>query len=338
MDKVVVIGGAGFIGRTLTAQLAATGASVTVVSRSAGSRAQEGSVRYLSGQIADAERMMEVIDGADVVYDLTMSLGARWEDYERDYIGGARNVARACLRLGVRRLLYTSSISALFLGTGKPVTEADGTDRKPLARSFYGRAKILAERALMELHSSEKLPVVIFRPGIVLGPGGMLAHGALGEIVDEVFVLGFGSGTHPLPCVLVEDVASALVLGKDAPNIEGQAFNLAGDVKPTAVEYVEEIRQRTRRNFRFVPRSVWSVGFAERLRWLIKAVARKPDNVCGSYRDVQSLSMSSDLDCSLAKRLLGWTPVCDREEFVRRAIEVHLRPIPAGDLRLPSQA
>jgi nucleoside-diphosphate-sugar epimerase len=149
-------------------------------------------------------------------------------------------------------------------------------------------------------------------------------------------VLGFGPGTYPLPCVLAEDVASALLLAKDAPNIEGLAFNLAGDVQPTAAEYVEEIRLRTRRNFRFVPRSVWSIGFGEYLRWLIKAVARKPGNVSAPYRDVQSVSMSSNLDCSLAKRVLGWAPVSDRAEFFHQAIDVHLQSIPAGDIRLPA--
>ena len=334
MDKVVVIGGAGFIGRALTALLVQAGNAVSVVSRSVGARREQPGIRYFRGEVADANRMMELIEGAKCVYDLSMSLGAKWEDYERDYIGGIRNVASACLKQGVSRLVFTSTTSALYLGSGKKLDEKDGHDSQPLKRGFYGRGKIEAERALLQLHQTKKLPAVIFRPAIVLGPGGALVHGALGETVSEIGILGFGSGRHPLPCVLVSDVASALFLAKEATGIDGMTFNLAGDVRPTALEYVEELRRRGKRNFRFYPRSVWSIALAEHLRWAIKALAGKPDNVCSSFREIRSATMSSFIDCSLAKQVLGWTPVSDREEFFRKAVDPHLEPFHSTDLRL----
>ena len=263
-----------------------------------------------------------------------MSLSTKWEDYERDYIGGTRNVATACLEHGVTRLIYTSSISALYLGTGQSVDERMGHDSQRLKRGFYGRGKIEAERVLMDLHATKKLPVVITRPAVVVGPGGALVHGALGDPVSELFMLGFGSGNHPLPWVLVGDVADALFSAKDVPGIEGISFNLAGDVRPTANEYFEELRRRTRRNYRFIPRPVWKIGLSDRFRWALKLLIRKPDNVCEPYRDYKSLQMSSSLDCSLAKQKLGWQPVADREEFYRQVIDSHLKPIHSGDLRL----
>lgn len=334
MEKVVIIGGAGFIGRALTSLFVDAGYAVTVVSRSAGKRASSAGMQYASGEVADAKRMLDIIEGATYVCDLSMSLGSTWADYERDYIGGARNVGTACVKHGVKRLLYTSSISALYLGTGRPVTESDGHDPKPSQRGFYGRGKAEAERALMQLHASEKLPVVIFRPGVVLGPGGMAVHGALGDIMSEICIMGFGPGTHPLPCVLVDDVANAIFTARDVPGIDGTTFNLAGDVRPTAAEFVEELRIRTKRNFRFYPRSIWKVALAEYTRWALKAIMRKPGNVLGSSRDTKSMSMSSFLDCSRAKQLLSWKPVTDRDEFFRQAIDIHIPPFHPGDLRL----
>lgn len=334
MDRVVVIGGAGFIGRAVTRRLVENGYAVTVVSRSAGSGAKLAGVQYCRGGVADAGSMMNIIAGAKYVYDLSMSLGTTWADYERDYVGGARNVAAACLKHGVLRLIYTSSISALYLGSGQPVTEAMGHDSQPLSRGFYGRGKIEAERVFMTLHAEKKLPVVITRPGVVLGPGGMLVHGALGEQVSDLFILGFGPGTYPLPCVLAEDVAQALVAARDVPGIDGMAFNLAGDVRPTAREYVEELRSRTLRNYRFIPRPVWKIGMVDRFKWGLKLLIRKRDNVCEPYRDYKSLTMSSYLDCSLAKQKLGWNPISDRQEFFRQVIDCHLKPFHSGDVRL----
>src|SRR5262249_39125288 len=159
-----------------------------------------------------------------------------WAEYERDFVQGARNVAQACLHQGVRRLIYTSTIAALFLGRPGKLTEAAGPDPKAEGRNFYARAKVIAENALMELHRTEKLPLVIVRPAIVLGPGGMLVHGALGLSVSNTCILGWGRGNNPLPCVLARDVARAMLLAKDEPGIEGMAFNLSGDIRPTARE------------------------------------------------------------------------------------------------------
>jgi nucleoside-diphosphate-sugar epimerase len=277
---------------------------------------------------------MEVIEGATYVCDLSMGGGLTWEDYERDYIGGARNVGKACLRHGVKRLLYTSSISALFLGSGKPIKESDGADPLPLKRGFYGRAKIGAEQELMKLHASDKLPVVVFRPGVVIGPGGMLVHGALGDTTSGIAIIGYGSGKHPLPWVLAEDVAQAMFISRNIPGIDGEAFNLAGDFRPTAAEFVEELRLRSKRNFRFYSRSIGMIRLAEFSRWALKAIMRKPGNVLIGARDTQGLQFSSYLDCSRAKQVLGWKPVADREEFYRQAIDIHLPAILPGDLRL----
>ena len=333
-DNAVVIGGAGFIGRHLTSQLRAAGCNVTVVSRSAGQgRRDEPGLRYFRAEVADSERIRQAIEGANLVYHLAMGGGATWADFERDFVGGARTIARACQDFGVRRLLFTSSISALYLGKPGKLDDSVPADTLADGRSFYSRGKVKTEQMLLEMHRTEKLPVVILRPAIVLGPGGMLAHGALGVSISDTCILGWGKGNNPLPCVLARDVASALVLAKDAPGVDGMSFNLSGDIRPTAQEFVQILRERTRRNFRFYPRNVWMMNAVEYSLWLIKEMVHKPDNSRNSYRDLRSLTMAADLDCSAAKKLLGWQPETDRETFLREAVDSHLEPFHPGDLR-----
>jgi nucleoside-diphosphate-sugar epimerase len=337
-DEVVVFGGAGFIGRHLTAQLLEAGCGVTVVSRTAGlGMRQEPGLRYFRASVTEADRVAEAVAGASVVYDLSMSGGATWSDYERSFIQGALNVARACQGCGVRRLVYTSSISALYLGRPGKLAEAEGPDPKAGGRCFYSRAKVGAEKVLMDLHRTENLPVIIVRPAIVLGAGGLLAHGALGTAYSDTCIMGWGRGKNPLPCVLVRDVARAMVLAKDPPGIDGMTFNLSGDIRPTAQEFVELLRKRTLRNFRFYPRSLWFMGASDVLIAMLKALVHKP-HTGSSYRDLQSLTMTADLDCSAARELLGWEPEADRDVFFREAIDVHLKPIHPGDLRLERAA
>jgi nucleoside-diphosphate-sugar epimerase len=330
-EKVVVIGGAGFIGRHLTKYLLEAGCEVTVVSRTAGLKQQPG-LRYVRATVADADKMMEVCEGATVVYDLSSGGGATWADYERDYIHGSANVARACLKHGVRRLIYTSSISALYLGGRRKVMESEGADPKSEERNAYARAKAAAERVLLKFHAQEKLPVVIVRPAIVLGPGGFLIHGALGNAVSATCLLGWGKGDNPLPCVLARDVAGAMMLAKDAPGVDGKAFNLSSDVRPSAQEIVAYIREKTLRNYRFYPRSLWVMGLSSFVINTIKKMLHKP--CYETFRDLKSNGLTADLDCSSAKKLLGWRPETDRKVFFEEAFGSHVKPVPPGDLRL----
>ena len=335
-ERVVVVGGAGFIGKRLTALLADQGCSVVVVSRSAGAReSSDPRVEYRSGAIEDRAQMSEVIAGASVVYDLAMPVGLLWEDWERGVIAGGINIAEACLENHVRRLIYTSSTAALYLGKPGTATEATlGNDSARKDRGDYCKAKGMVENKLMEMHRTRNLPVVITRPALVMGPGGMMVHPALGDRVSDLWVMGFGDGKAPLPCVLVDDVAQALLLAKDAPGIEGLTFNLAGDVRPSAAEFVSALRERTRRNFRFYPRSMWRVCGGELSRYLLKKAVKKPNNMMVPFRDLRCGTLLTQLDCSLAKQKLGWKPVSDQDEFYRQAVDVFVRPISPADVRL----
>ncbi len=335
-ERVVVLGGAGFIGKRLTALLADQGCHVVVVSRTAGSRdSANPRIEYQSGEITDQARMSQLLAGASCVYDLAMPVGLVWEDWERGVIAGGINVAEACLANHVRRLIYTSSTAALYLGKPGTVTEASlGNEVSRQDRGDYCKAKSIVENKLLEMHRTRNLPVVITRPAVVMGPGGLMVHPALGDRVSDICLLGFGSGKTPLPCVLVDDVAQALLLAKDAPGIEGLTFNLAGDVRPSAEEFVSVLRERTRRNFRFYPRSIRGIWAGELSRYLIKKAVKKPDNRMVPFRDLSSGSLATQLDCSLAKQKLGWKPVSDWEEFYRQTVDVFVRPIPPGDLRL----
>jgi nucleoside-diphosphate-sugar epimerase len=334
-DTVVVLGGAGFIGRHLVAQLSGRVRSIKVVSRGVSERASEsGDVRCLKGDVEDAARMDEIIAGAGAVFLLAVNHGNTWSEYERSYVGGARNVAEACLRHGVRRLVFTSTTDALYLGDEGIRRDADGHDSRPEERNYYSRGKTEAERLLLDLHAQRGCPVVIFRPALVVGPGGRLTHGGIGRWRDGRCCLGWDDGEHPMPFVLVQDVAAALVAALDTPGIEGKSFNLAGDVRPSTREYVQMIADRSLRPFRFYPRDPAVMKAQEVVLATLKRLLAGGSVERQSYRDIKSSGMRTQLDCSEAKRLLGWQPNASRDVFVREAIDAHLEPIAAGDPRL----
>ena len=324
-DIVVVLGGAGFIGSHLIDQLRGKVRTIKVVSRKA-SGAVEPGIEYVQGDVCDISRMMEVINGATVVYQLTI------EDH---FTTGAKNVAEACLREGVRRLIFASTSEALYLARRGIITEDQPPDAEHGRRNSYSSGKAESERLLLDYWAREKLPVVIMRPCIVVGRGGRLNHGGIGVWASSTCLVGWGDGKNLMPFVLVQDVADAMVRAMDAPAIEGKAFNLAGDVFLSAREYVQIVAERSLRDFRFYPRNLKMSGLLEACKSLIKRpVTGKPVANQMHYRDMISSAMVTQIDNSASKRLLAWQPNSSRDFFIQEAIDSHLEPIPASDLRL----
>jgi nucleoside-diphosphate-sugar epimerase len=325
-DVVVILGGIGFIGRQLFETLRGKVKEIRVVSRRAHGAGEAG-VRYLQGDVNNAAQMMEIIGGATVVYHLTL---------EGSWAEGATNVAEACVQHRVRRLIFASTSDALFLGRAGTIYESDPTDPHPDLRNEYSRGKAAAEQLLLGYMARYGLGVVIMRPCLVVGRGGTLAHGGIGRWTSSTTLVGWGDGRNKMPFVLVRDVADALALALDAPGIEGKAFNLAGDVFISARDYIRIARERTRRNFRFVPSSLRLMALEIAFKGLLKRLVTGKKSDFSRYHDLISSSMKTMIDNSQSKRLLGWKPNDSLDVFVREAIDPHVEACKPGDYRLTS--
>jgi nucleoside-diphosphate-sugar epimerase len=177
---------------------------------------------------------------------------------------------------------------------------------------------------LLAMHANENLPVVILRPGVVVGEGGVPFHSGLGFYNNDQHCIGWNAGRNPLPFVLVEDVAEAIFLASRAEGVEGRCYNIVGGARPSARDYTAELGRALERPLRFHPQSpiwLWLEDFA---KWLVKrATGRRVP--APSMRDFLSRGMLAEFDCGDAQRYLGWQPVAVHERFVERAVLVHAR-------------
>jgi nucleoside-diphosphate-sugar epimerase len=139
-DDVVVLGGTGFIGRHLVRVLEGRVRSITVVGRGVDDHEADG-VRFRRGDLLDLESARRVIAGASVVYDVTLPVTTGWETFPENCLACARHLATVSREHGVRRLFYTSTSDAVYLGGRRTVDERDGTDAKPHLRNPYARSK-----------------------------------------------------------------------------------------------------------------------------------------------------------------------------------------------------
>jgi len=324
---VVVFGGTGFIGSYTVAALLGAGYRVRVMAR--GTANLQGvfhrpGVELCRGDVrrrADIERA-----AVGAAFAINLAHGGGGADFaaiRAAMVDSAREVAEACAAAGVRRLAHVGSISGLFLGQkGALVSGATPPDPRPHTRNDYAHAKALADAEVLRLNGHNGLEVVLLRPGLVVGAGTSPFHGGLGFFNNDQFCVGWNDGRNPLPWVLASDCAEATVAALSAAPAAGRAYNLVGDVRPNARDYISDLPKVTGRPLKFVPSSPTGLWLTEMGKWAIKRASGR--KVGRPYRrDLLSRGLVADFDCSDAKRDLGWKPVADVAEFHRLALAVH---------------
>lgn len=320
---VAVLGGTGFIGAAVVRRLVAAGHGVRVMARNTKNLADifyHPHVQVLRGDIRDKTAVAEAVAGASAVINLAHGGGgSTWDEIRAAMVGGAEAIADCCLSAGVSRLVHVGSIAGLYAGDPKLTITCDTPpDAQAQERADYARAKAETDRMLLKLHKERGLPVCILRPGIVLGHGTSPFHSGFGVFNNEQHCVGWNGGHNPLPLVLVDDVADAVVKAVNADGVAGRAYNLVGDVRFNARAYVSALARTLNRPLRFHPSPVWRLYMEDWGKWLIKRIVGRPA-ARPSLRDLRSRGLVTQFDCSLAKRDLAWTPEKDPAAFIRRA-------------------
>ncbi|MCA9576275.1 MAG: NAD-dependent epimerase/dehydratase family protein [Polyangiales bacterium] len=342
----LVVGGTGFIGRALVRRLVESGVSVRVLARDpagAPPELQRPEVECVRGDFTDLGSVVPALEGIQHVYHLARGYGNTWDEYLRWDVAPTRAFAEACAKAGVSRFFYASSIAIYYAGArASVITEETAPLEDMLAANPYARSKAENERVLRELMRDAGLPLTIFRPGIVLGAGGPPLHWGIAAWPYASVCRLYGSGDHPLPIVLVDDVADAMVAARTAEEVLGKSYNLTAEACITASEYLDEVERHAGVSIRRVPVSAPRAFVTAWSKYAIKALGGDPRALQPSYADCEGRSFAATFDCSKAARELGWLPEQRRErlvaEGIHRPVEEHfeLAPATAGDAHVAS--
>jgi predicted dehydrogenase/nucleoside-diphosphate-sugar epimerase len=325
--EVLVTGATGFIGGEVVKQLVKKGIRVRVMVRNInglGETLHSPLVRVMVGDITKPESIFRAVRGVKFVFHLAHALGQTWEDFERLNIVPAKVFADACIKGGVKSFIYVSSIAAFYYGDlpKRLVTADSPIDQLPEKRNLYARSKIEIENMLTNKAKENGLPLIIFRPGIVVGTGGITYHSGVGLWTRDNVCSYWGWGRHELPFILVRDVADAMIKVIDIEGLEGKFLNLVGDVRISAKEYIDLLRQHSRRNIVAFPYPILLLFFSDTIKYCIKYIGGDKGGQL-SYRDLANRAVRASFDCQNEKRLLNWSACDDRDQFVQEAIVSH---------------
>ena len=223
--NILVIGGAGFVGRHIVTRLIDRGLSVTVPVRR---RARAShlimlpTIDVVEADLHDDATLDRMLAGRDAVINLVGILqGSRGTPYGPEFASAhvelPRRIVRQCEARGVRRVLHMSSLGADSSGP-----------------SMYQRSKGDGEAAVR----ASRLDWTIFQPSVIFGPEDRFLNtfAALAAIAPVLPVANAGARFQP---VYVGDVADAFVNALDKPRTYRKAYELAGPRIYTLRELVQ---------------------------------------------------------------------------------------------------
>ena len=327
---VLVLGGAGFIGKELIRHLLASGYGVRAMVRGSALPLDEfssGRLEVVRGDISNRADLERAMAGIAFVYHLAHAQCKSWDEYLAGDVEPTRLVGEVCLAANVKRLIYTGTIDSYYAGArAGTITETTPLDPDITRRNYYARAKAMAEGILTDMSRDRQLPLVILRPGIVIGRGGGPFHWGVGRFSENVCEV-WGDGRNKLPFVLVSDVAAALVQAIEVPGIEGKSYNLIDAPLLTAREYLQDLQQRGDLKLSVIYQPIWKFYLADLAKWAVKVLVKHPDRIrLPSYADWESRTQKAYFDCTRTRTDLGWKPASDRQRMVDEGIGVALEP------------
>jgi predicted dehydrogenase/nucleoside-diphosphate-sugar epimerase len=332
--EVVLLGGTGFIGKRVIEKLLAREIPVTLIVRRTHSmpaivvdNAANGKIRLVHGTLENGASMRAALEGARAVVQLATGGGDSWEAVQTAMIGGSVGLAQAAIDAGAERYVYISSVASLYCGLDcgeREIPDSMSTDPLPLERPLYARGKAATEDALLSMHQDKGLPLVILRPGVVLGEGTPMQHSGLGLWARDNHCVGWGIGSTPLPLVWVDDVADAIVDSAlfNGDDLHGLTMNLCARIDLNAQQVVEELRKATGRDLHFHARSLSMSQAMEIGKWIVKRIGGRKV-AFPSYRDLKSRGLAVPFACDGARKHLEWKPVEEREDFLDKAIRIY---------------
>jgi len=322
--KVLVIGGTGFIGKVLVRHLRKAGHGVRLLARDPQGLPPDLVALGLDvarGDFTDLDSVRPALEGITHVIHLARGNGNTWAEFLKYDVEPTRKLAELCAEAKVERFIYSSSIAIYAAGNkGEVINEDTAPVDAMLRANPYARSKVENERILMELHRDKGLPVVINRPGIVLGTGGNPYHWGIAEWPYTSVCRLYGDGNNPLPIVLVDDTADAMVKMLDAPGIIGKSYNLVAAPSITANEYLDELERRAGIKLKRVPITSLRSYIEAMGKWALKTVGKDPNVTMPSYVEWKGRSFASTLSADKAKQELDWHPVEDRSTLVEVGI------------------
>lgn len=264
--NILVTGGSGFLGKAIVDEFLGQGCPLGVnklrvldIVDHPGN--DDPRFEFIKGDVSNPGEVAAACEGMDLVIHAAaiVDWGTHSEKEILDVnVGGTRNVVGACLEKGITRLIYTSSLDAVY--GGKPLVNIDETVAYPARHeTIYCKSKYLSEQIVLGANS-DRLMTVVLRPSDIYGEGDPYHIGSLINMAKGGFYVRLGNGRSKCQHVYVRNMAWAHVLAaaamfRDDPVVAGEAYFITDAEGSNFFKFFDQIVARA--GYRIWPRNLW---------------------------------------------------------------------------------
>jgi nucleoside-diphosphate-sugar epimerase len=244
--RVLITGGAGFIGSHLTENLCSANATVVLDDLSSGSpqnlSAFKDNLAFVKGDVRDTGVLAEALRDVDLVFHCAAQVSVERsvrDPVETNQINaeGTLGLLDQCRKMDVERLVFVSS--AAIYGSDPELPKRE--DMQPRPESPYAASKLMAEDHCRLFNDQHGLPCVTLRCFNVYGPRqdpsspyASVIPRFVSAILNDQTPRVFGDGKQTRDFVFVDDVVEALSRAAKMENAGGETINIASG-KPTSL-------------------------------------------------------------------------------------------------------
>lgn len=305
-SKVLVTGGAGFIGSHLVDRLMANGHEVVVLDDLSSGTLQnlqkhrgEPNFHFVKGDIRNAKTAKDVMVDVEAVFHQAAIVSVPFSFQNPTVthevnVSGTLNLLRTSLDKGVKRFVYASTSAVYGEATKMPL--AEDAKLKPL--SPYAESKLVAETHCLDFYRTHGLETVCLRYFNVYGPRQIPGPyaGVIVQFLDRLRggrqPIIYGDGLQTRDFVYISDVIDATMLASSTKKAAGEVFNI-GTGKATTVNEL-----------------------CETLLWITNKLDVKPIYADPRPGDIRH----SQADITKARRILNYRPTISLEEGLRKFV------------------
>ena len=303
-SKVLVTGGAGFIGSHLTEELLSRGAEVVVYDtfdsfyegkqKNLAEASRSKKFRLINGDILDADTLDSAMRDVDIVFHEAGQAGVGFSVSNPDKsnqvnVNGTLNVLTLARKNGVKRVINVSSSSVFGEPRYLPMDESHPAN----PTSPYGVSKLAAEHYARVFSRVYGIYTISLRYFSVYGPRGrpdQVIHRFAASLLRGEPPVIDGNGSHSRDFTYVSDIVSGTIAAAESDDLSGEVFNLGFGSRTSISELAKKMLRLTGQESRISPRYV---------------------------SESKSDFPHTQADNGKAKRLLGWNPTVGLDEGLR---------------------
>jgi UDP-glucose 4-epimerase len=311
MSKVLVTGGAGYIGAHVAAELLKSGYSMRIYDDFSNGlhRRVDGKFRdIVDGDMLDRVKLLAALDGIDAVIHLAAKKAVEESvkdplKYYENNVGGTLNLLGAMAAKGVKQLVYSSSAAVYSPNDKEAVLEDDPT--APL--SPYGASKLLAEQLISSVGSAEQISNISLRYFNVVGSNiAEFGDNSKDNLVPKVF-LALKNGKRPQ------------IYGSDYPTPDGTCIRDYIHVQDLALAHLAALKKVESGYISQVYNVGSGKGYSvkEMMDQISKSIGRDINPEVSQARAGDSPKLIASID--KIREQLGWSPKASLEEMIDSA-------------------